>query len=460
MRNPRSSAGRGSVALVSIVGAGLLVAFLGVLGVRLRGTQRRDQAIAELTQARMAVHPSDLRRAPSTKPEPSPWLARVAASPAPWSPLPYSGALARARRDELGAPVREMFERFESCAARANVDREALIAGVADVASARDGIVDPLPCAREASTLLAARHTEALALLIAARELGPLDPTRVVAALSKERGGVPTLPAVQLVAVMRGLPEVVLEALWNERPSQAIEALRAGLDATTIVEGAPLLVGYAAWQTQVETWLDALEIALSRLPHGTDLKWAEEEVARLEPRSYLARAVEGERTFGNRIYDLVRAGEVSTIGLPIAMSWRARFMVDADQAEYLDAVKARLTRISKRSFERRALPPEAEPHGLLAPLAQLLAPRGIGPEQADHVEARLLLARAALVAFRGGAKDALTVLQQSVDPYDGKNLRCAIGKDGLVVFWSVGPDMHDDGGSDETRDLVWRIRLP
>lgn len=460
MRTPRSSRGSGRVALVSIVGAGLLVTALGVLGLRMRGTQRRDQAIAELTEARLAVHPSDLRRAPSPLPEPSPWLARVAALPAPWPALPYPDALARARRLEFGLAARDAFERFDACATDAKLAPEALIGGVAAVAAARDGIVEPLPCAREASTVLASRHTSALALLLGAREFGPIDPARIVAALSKERGGVPTLPAVQLVALMRGLPEVVLEALWNGRPSQAIEALRAGLDATRIVEGAPLLVGYAAWQTQVEAWLDALEIALSRLPHGTDLKWAEEEIARLEPRSYLARAVDGERTFGNRVYDLVRAGEVSTIGLPIALSWRARFMVDADQAEYLEAVKTRLARLAKRAFERRALPPESEPHGLLAPLAQLLVPNGVGADQADHIEARLLVARAALVAFRGGARDAMTALQQSVDPYDGQNLRCAIGQDGLVVFWSVGPDMHDDGGTDETRDLVWRIRLP
>jgi hypothetical protein len=77
---------------------------------------------------------------------------------------------------------------------------------------------------------------------------------------------------------------------------------------------------------------------------------------------------------------------------------------------------------------------------------------------ADVLEARLVLARAALVAFRTDAKQLLEFVAKTSDPFDGKPIRCGFAEGGIVILWSVGIDGVDDGGSNDERDIVWRFR--
>ena len=71
----------------------------------------------------------------------------------------------------------------------------------------------------------------------------------------------------------------------------------------------------------------------------------------------------------------------------------------------------------------------------------------------------LVLARAALTAYRAGAKDALEFISKTTDPFDGRQIRCGFGEDGLVVFWSAGPNGVDDGALPGTDDVVWGLKL-
>jgi hypothetical protein len=68
------------------------------------------------------------------------------------------------------------------------------------------------------------------------------------------------------------------------------------------------------------------------------------------------------------------------------------------------------------------------------------------------------LAQGALVAWRGGAKEALPWFTASVDPYDGKPMRVAINDTGLVQLWCTGLDRRDDDGTLD-KDVVWRMHL-
>jgi hypothetical protein len=84
--------------------------------------------------------------------------------------------------------------------------------------------------------------------------------------------------------------------------------------------------------------------------------------------------------------------------------------------------------------------PDGVPRTFWTPMSSALAPE-LEPTllTTDRLEARLILARAAIVAYRAGAKDTLEFVSKTTDPFDGRPIRCGFGDNGLVVFWSVGP---------------------
>jgi hypothetical protein len=116
-----------------------------------------------------------------------------------------------------------------------------------------------------------------------------------------------------------------------------------------------------------------------------------------------------------------------------------------------------------------------------AVIAALLTPNfRASIESVAWGEAQLTLARCALIGYREGADAARSEIAKSIDPYSGEPLHFRVDSDGVLVFWSVGPDGIDDGGSsahpppveeqilgvnDEYRDselpldIVWKLRL-
>ena len=83
-------------------------------------------------------------------------------------------------------------------------------------------------------------------------------------------------------------------------------------------------------------------------------------------------------------------------------------------------------------------------------------------EQTDELDARIALARIALVAYRSGVEAACAFARGCIDPFDGLPLRCSQGSDGLLMIWSVGADGIDEFGRQGSTvypdDLVWTIR--
>ena len=142
--------------------------------------------------------------------------------------------------------------------------------------------------------------------------------------------------------------------------------------------------------------------------------------------------------------------------------WSTRLVIDHDQAAYLEAFERTIARASRPEFMRSpesGVSKAAWWQGLGALMPPILEQR---LATADALEARLALARAALTAYRYGAAKTFEFLKDSIDPFDGRPLRCALGvgpQEGLVVFWSVGSDKSDDGGTDPTKDIVWRLKL-
>jgi hypothetical protein len=98
-------------------------------------------------------------------------------------------------------------------------------------------------------------------------------------------------------------------------------------------------------------------------------------------------------------------------------------------------------------------------------------------ESIAHRETQIALARCALTAYRDGAQAGAERAARERDPFSGKPLHFRTDDGGVLVFWSVGKDGTDDGGSSRVPtwaeveaseykldpeaplDIVWRLRL-
>ncbi len=448
------------LALIAI----LVLALVGAFAARWYGAKQRQAALLALAAAGKPVFPEDLVRAPDSGPDPAPWLLRVASAERRFEPgmlrAPESWAQLRenARRGALGPEVEAAFSTLEACAGAA--DAPTAVARVYAVLEARDGIVDPPPCGLEALELIEAGHAPFLDIAREAAGLGAIDPTVVLKRLEADGATLPKLPAIEIVRLAAALPAHTLRASWSGDDARVLDALRTQADVARVVENSGLLIGAIVWTQAVQRLLDGLEIALPGLDADADLAWLETELERLRPRAVLTAALEGERTWTNRVYTLARTQGQGAVEVPDTGWIPLGFVLAYDQSVYLAAVENEIGRLAKSAYLR---PPREEPGWVerrFAPLARMLRPLYAEIETGfDEVEARLALARAALIARRGGAEAALPWIGQSTDPFDGRPLRCAMGREGLVVFWSVGRDRVDQGGGDDALDLIWRLRL-
>jgi hypothetical protein len=452
------------------------------------GAAMREAAIDRIKMANQPLLPIDLKPAHDRKgKDPAEWLARVNDVRNTWEmhdltdATSYHKLLERSARRDFGDDERALFgEDARVAFAELEICIEKLIEGEKDSAAvwnsfwgALDGLLrqsngssDWGACPEKALRVLALGLEKSMKLAREGREYGPVDPQVVARLLDKENESFPSLPVVQEARIADAVQVWALHDAQSKRFATALDDVRAGLDVARIHQPSYWLVSHVLWVLHMGRTLDALEAVLPLLPRGLDVSDIEATLSAARPRDELAFALVSERAFTNRVFEHMREGwsppEGTALHASFVERWRWRLVGDRDQAAYLDAMTHAIERAAKPRVLRA---PEDEPSrsAWWHPIATMITPTlEAHLTAADALEARLALARAALTAYRAGAADTFKFLKDSHDPFDGRPLRCAFGtgaQEGLVVFWSVGPDGNDDGGTDPTKDIVWRLKL-
>ncbi len=447
---------------LAFLGLMLLLALIG-FAVRFAGASWRKDELMLLTATNVPALPEDLRRPDDPRPEPTEWFGRLVSTPTRWEPTALARAdefarLAQeAEKNQHGGDALDAFAALEACAGT-SANSAAAVQRVLDVLATHDGIVDVPPCGMEAVRVAALGTAAHVEIALLAHEYGPIDPAVIVASLTTTSATFPSLPIEQVMTLGAALQIELLKSLWSDRPERVPEFLRAQRDIARIFEGAPFLVGAFGVLDAERNLLGMLELALPRLEAGTDLAWLETELTALRPRARLAFAAAGERAFGNRAFELARSTGGS-LGFTADSIVPASIRMSYDQGYFNRAWRQRIESLSVPAFQRAPIERPSWIDRRMAPISSALwsAPDAI-IALADELEARLVLARAALVAFRTDAKGLLEFVQETSDPYDGRPIRVGFNADGLVLLWSVGPDGVDDGGVDDQKDIVWRYK--
>ncbi len=450
--------------LVGVVTIGLVLLVLATAFVlRFAGAKWRNDELLAITASGAPSLPEDLQRPADPRPEPTQWLAQATAARTRWDPVALTdaamfGALReKSAQGQFGGEAEEAFAALETCAG-SSANAAAAVQRVLDILNSHDGIVVTPPCGLEAVRLTAmgmAAHGEVGML---AGRYGPIDPQVIVDSLTATGATFPTLPIQSTIDVGASLQLELLQALWSERLDRVPDLLRAQRDVAHIYEGAPFLVGAFGVFDSERSLLGMIELALPRLDPGTDLAWLERDLEAMRPRAQLATAATGERAFGNRAFELIRHGGDRS-ELPANSFLPASLRISYDQAYFLDTWGQRIASLDDAAFRRASPPRPGWFDRVMAPISSALAtaPDAI-TALADELEARLVLARTALLAFRTDAKALLEFIPKTSDPFDGKPIRCGFNDGGLVILWSVGPDGVDDGGTDDAKDIVWRYK--
>lgn len=452
------------------------------------GAARREAAIDRIKMANEPLLPSDLKPARDRGgKDPAAWLARVNDVRNAWEmrdltdATSYHKLFERAQRRDFadeeragfGEDARVAFAQLQICIEKITEGQKDSAAvwnsfwGTLDGLLRRsDGSSDWGECPAKALRVLALGLEKSMKLAREAHEYGPVDPRGVAQLLDKENESFPFLPAVQEARIADAVQVWAMHDAQSKRFKETLDDVRAGLDVARIHQPSYWLVGHVLWVLHVDRTLDALEGVLPLLPRELDVADIDAALSSLRPRDELVLALQAERAFANRLFQHIREGwsppEKSALHASAFERWRWRLVGDRDQAAYLEA----MTRAIERAAKPRILRPREDDASRSAwwnPIAtKITPPLEDRLTAADALEARLALARAALTAYRHGAAETFKFLKNSIDPFDGKELRCAFGagaQEGLVVFWSVGPDGKDDGGSDPAQDIVWRLRL-
>lgn len=448
------------------------------LGVRWRGAALRRAAIDQIKIDNQALIPAFLPSpAQDRTNDPGEWLMRVARSRPAWDmsdlsdPERYRFLLEEARSNRLGEDARISFEDFEQkfrSLLESAPDKTAFWnefwVGLAVRLRNCDGTRDWGPAKNSAVHLIAVGLADCMQVARQAAQYGPIDPVRAAAELENSNASFPTLPFLEEARLGDAVHVTAISKAQSGYAAEALESLRAGLAVAHIHAPSEWLMSEMMWSLQMTRVLDALQTILPMLPRGIDLSWLEQELTAARPRDSMARAIRGERAFGNRVLELIRSGDLPRDGVLYAPgTWLSRLhralVNDVDQARYLTTMTEAARRAESPAYLRtKAI--DGVPDSFWAPTAAIIAPE-FGPSlrTSDLLEARLGLARAALTAYQKGAKDALTFISESFDPFDGRPLRCGFGDDGLVVFWSTGPDGKDDAADVESDDIVWGLKL-
>jgi hypothetical protein len=406
--------------------------------------------------------------------DPAEWLARAASTQSAFElgdlmqPERYAELLQRARAGALGAETAAAFDaleaHFEAVDVRArDVARRELWTSLEQGLRLADGTLEWKRPHVDAVRLLVLGLAPFAPVLESAHEYGSIDPRSIVKQLDDAHAFWPSLPAgseprVADLAYLRAL-----ERALGGAGARVGEPIGNALACAAIHEPPALLVSFGFWSVHVERALDALQVSLPLIERGVDWTAIEAQLLALRPRETLRAALRVERTFGNRAFELLEHGadDLETLGVDIDRpAWVLGLTLTRDSAIYNETLTDALEALTKPFAARRSEPRRQLTGSWMSPIANGIVPRVDDLALlADKLEARLVLARAALIAYEAGARDALAFLGKSNDPFSGKPVQCALNESGMILLWSVGADGVDDGGSDPTRDIVWRLRL-
>ncbi len=461
-----------------IAGALFLSCLVAVVAIRLVGAQRLRAAVDRIALEGQALTPAYLPIPKNEgKLDPSEWFARVARSRPQWDmtqvsdPSKYPLLLDEARTNRMGEDARLAFEAFDA-ALRVHLEGAADQAAqwnefwVALAVRLRecDGVRPWTDRERSAVRLIAVGLGNEMLLARQAAAYGVIDPVRESAALEGPAESFPKLPFVQEARLADAIHVTTLNHVQSGRAGEALDTLRSGFAIARIHSTPRWLMSEMMWTLQMTRVLDGMQTILPMLPRGLDLADFEAAFTEARPRESMAMAIRGERAFGYRVFERLREGaaphDVASLAPRSFLSdLRGMLVGDFDRARYLDTLTTAALRAEQSRYLRQPAI-DGVPDSFWTPIASIVAPQ-LEPSLAssDRLEARLALARVALVAYRQGAKDALEFLSKSTDPFDGRPIRCGLGDTGLVVFWSAGSNGKDDGALPDTDDIVWGLKL-
>lgn len=447
--------------------------------IRYRSAKLRQAAIDRIVIENEALTPAYFARAPATELlDASAWLTRAARWKPAWDmsalsdPARYAVLLDEARQELRGDAAREAFAALEACLAGLESPADAA-AGTRQAAPwaelavrLRDCDATEAwgPCTEQGLGLLALGLKDGLALAQTAHQYAPIDALAVAARLESEHASMPRLPFLEEARIGDAVHVSAVHAAQIGRAEEALDALRAGLHVARLHSSPRWLLSSMMWSLHVLRVLDGLQTVLPMLPRDLDVADLEKALTDVRPREIMAQAIRGERAFGNRLFEMLRegtaiAGDHKHLFEALGHGPRRWLCGDADQARYLDTLTDLARTAEKSRYLREPVENEVAYSSWL-PLSSIVMP-ALGPslDTSDRLEARLVLARAALRAYRTGAQETLKLLGESTDPFDGRPIRCALGDRGLIVFWSVGPDGRDDGADPRSDDIAWRLVL-
>jgi hypothetical protein len=457
----------------------LAIALIGAwLAITSSGRSALEAATNRVAVAGLPLLPADIKPAKDrTGQDPAAWFARVANAKNLWDmralsvPSTYRPLLESARRREFGEDARVAFEQFQASMEKLTSEEKDPLASwsafwtVLDkLLRESDGTSDWGDAPENALRLLSIGLEPSMQIAREAKDYGPIDPAQLTAQLDAANEGFPRLLVVQELGILDAVQANAIYHAQSQQYAKALDDVRAGLAVARIHRPSCLFVGNMLWTVDLQRTLDILQAILPMLPRQLDVADIEAELTAMMPRQEMAAAIAGERAFGNRVYEHMSHGDYPADKAAFATNnplWRAHWALvrDWDRAAYLDAMGVWIDRLAKPAYLRAPLASK-DPNSWWAPMASIITPvfsTKIG--LADQLEARLALARAALASYRGGAPAAFTFLATSIDPFDGRTLRSATGDGGFIAFWSIGPDLKDDGAKDRALDIVWTLKL-
>jgi hypothetical protein len=447
---------------LGLLGGGL---GLGFFVIKSQGATRLEAAQAEARRVPDPLHVQELRRGRSDGPDPGPWLVKVAQSQARWTlqQLLQVGArdnvLTRLESGELGdmgvAAARQLRNAWSVDGAGLDANWTSMTQRLEARLEGSAGIEPWLDSERALLHVLALGGEPLVNLAAEADGLGAIDPQAVLAALPLPEHLFPHLPVLQEVELARACKATALSGALRQDAGVFLAGLRGAIALSKIHDNPDWLTAGVLHTAHAENLCSLLELCISVMPREWDLTEAEGALGALRLREAARRSVAGERAFGLRVWDHYTPSEQLATGW--WDRWLAHTWLASDKAAYLERFQVVLHQLRSEAHQRNYTAWPA-PQWYLIRTRLLLPPLTSFVDTVDHAEARTRLAQGALVAWRGGAKEALPWFTASVDPYDGKPMRVAINDTGLVQLWCTGPDRRDDDGTLD-KDVVWRMHL-